>query len=343
VRRLLWARPDPRYPGAVFRTWRQMCDALGLSHDGTVKGAQTRHRGSLRNTLGYLQEMGWIEAWSAEYEANGEGRGILIRLSPRSSVDNAAGGGRRPPRGPRCAIAPGEGPHFFSGEVATPSRERPLAVDVVPSSGCSPSARNGGASVRVPAEQLEGTPAQRRAVHAAHEQLRVSVAAAASLAWARGIEEGGCAALLANPGVISGPPMIVARALFDAALPDVAPRISAKRQAQLEAAAARIDRYSGSGAWVRFAIAVLDGWKSGELGVWLSEPPRSLGALALELRREANVRRHGALRRRRESLRPLAAAEHRQVIKRWRTERRRLDALYPGSGAGWTLRRPPRA
>jgi hypothetical protein len=122
--------------------------------------------------------------------------------------------------------------------------------------------------------------------------------------------------------------------------PLVSPAICAKRRSQLEAAAARIDHYSGRrGAWVEFAAGIVLGWRAGELGPFCSEPPRSLGALAVELRREANTRRYGALTRRRGGrIRVFASAVERQKVKRWRAEVRAAERQFPG--AGRNLKRP---
>jgi hypothetical protein len=141
-----------------------------------------------------------------------------------------------------------------------------------------------------------------------------------------GIENAG-AVLQARAVVREAPVTAVCRALLREVFPDVPGAISAKRQAQLEAACRRIDHYSGAGEWIRFACVALAGWAAGEYQ-WLTEPPRSLGALALELRREANMRRYGALSRRGERLRPLAAARERAQAKRGRAERRQLEREY---------------
>jgi hypothetical protein len=151
-----------------------------------------------------------------------------------------------------------------------------------------------------------------------------------SLVVARvGIENAG-PALAALPAVRDAPVTAVCRALYREALPGVEPRISAKRQAQLEAAARRLDRYSNAeggqpGAWIEVACSVIATWAEPASWCWLSDPPRSLGALAVELKREANMRRYGALRRRAERLRPLAAMHERAELKtRCQAEERRL-------------------
>jgi hypothetical protein len=122
------------------------------------------------------------------------------------------------------------------------------------------------------------------------------------------------------------------------AAPSVSLAISAKRQAQLEAAARRLDRIGGPGEWLRVAGRVVEAWAAGEPYFWCSEPPRSLGALALELRREANVRRYHQLAHRRDRLRPLAAMAERNKVKRWRAELRQLEREHPGGGR--SLKRP---
>ncbi|HWF49712.1 MAG TPA: hypothetical protein VG294_03615 [Solirubrobacteraceae bacterium] len=164
--------------------------------------------------------------------------------------------------------------------------------------------------------------------HALERRAAVKAAAAISLVVAEvGMEEAG-PRLAALPAVRDAPVAGVCRVLFFEALPDVAPRISAKRQAQLEAATRRLDRYSNTldgqpGAWIEVACSVIAAWAEEGHYQWLSEPPRSLGALALELRREANMRRHGALGFRTERLRPLAAARERAKVKRRRPQERR--------------------
>lgn len=130
----------------------------------------------------------------------------------------------------------------------------------------------------------------------------------------------------------------VARELMRLALPEVNLAITAKRQAQLEAAARRLDHYSGRrGAWIEQAAIILNCWHGGEIAGWVTEPPRSLGALAVELRRHANDRRHYALERRAQG--PVrTAARERQITKRWRRKLRAAEHQAPG--AGWSLRRP---
>jgi hypothetical protein len=175
-------------------------------------------------------------------------------------------------------------------------------------------------------------------VHAARRRREVTAIAALSMAFAerRSWERGSAPPAL--PLVAPESATVVARALVRIALPGVSPAISQKRRLQLEAAARRIDRLSGPGAWLRYAVDVVARWVDGEPGPFLAEPPRSLGALAIELRREANLRRYGHLRRKRERLRPLAASTERQKVKRWRRDLRELERQHPGSGR--TLRRP---
>lgn len=159
-------------------------------------------------------------------------------------------------------------------------------------------------------------------------------------------ESGGrplCEAIAALPELQAVPIEPAARLLHGAFLPGVPPRLSQRRQAQLEAAARRLDHYSGRpGAWIEIAVRVLECWAAGEMAWHLSEPPRSLGALALELRRIANDLRHRAICRRTERLRPVLEARRRAEIKRWRTDVRRLER-EAGPHAGRSVRKPGRA
>ena len=163
-------------------------------------------------------------------------------------------------------------------------------------------------------------------------------AAAVSLLVAEHGAAGAGGALAELEWLAEVPVTAIARALVRCAAPDVSPALSAKRQAQLEAAARRLDRISGPGEWVRVAGRVVEAWTEGEPFHWCSAPARSLGALALELRREANVRRWGMLERHRQRLRPLASMRERNKVKRWRAELRLLEREHPGGG--WSLRRP---
>lgn len=181
--------------------------------------------------------------------------------------------------------------------------------------------------------------------HAARRAQIVKATIAASLIVDRqGIEKGGVE-LAAHRALLDAPIEPVARLLFRLALPALPPAITAKRQAQLEAAARRLDHYAGRGEWIRFVCSTLASWQGGEpvgwsrSAMWVDGPPRSLGALALELRREANWRRHRVLARRRQRLRPLQAARRRQAIKEWRADRRAAERAYPGFG-GWTVAKP---
>lgn len=317
--------------GRVDFTYRELVRELGWPTDGTVNGARPYKR-IIKLRLGYFQDLRWLEDRHPEWESNGEGRCIVVRLSPRSSVDKAPGSRTRPHTSSQEPSRRGAGesePHFFSGEVTPPSRESVVvsAVDVA-SKQFSPSrSLNGGASARIPGPFVEGA-RERRSTHAARSRREIRAAIAIGVTvqhW--GIERGG-SRLAADPAVLEAPPTTVARLLFQAALPDVKPLISAERQAQLEAATRRLNHYGygGPGSWISVACRVLAGWQEGELG-WCSEPPRSLGALALELKREANCWRHSALERRSVRLRPLAAARARQAVKHWRAENRRSTRL----------------
>lgn len=197
---------------------------------------------------------------------------------------------------------------------------------------------NGGASAHV---VTDASARERFLAHAAQRELIVKAGAAVSVLIAdQGFESGG-AAISESPAVLAAPVEPTARLLFAAALPEVPPRLSAHRQEQLEAAARRIDHYSAQrGAWIEYACSVLAGWQVGEPSSWVSGPPRSLGALAVELLREANMRRHGALERRRERLRPMTAARQRVEVKRWRAAARQLEAERVGGAR--SLARPRR-
>lgn len=325
----------------IRRTVEQIVIALGLPYDGTVKGARDRYKNPIYRTLESLERMGWLEnGHEPLWEPNGEGRCIVVRPAAgvaQSVRQNLYGGGvpprRRAPGG--CEGSSGWDPRdgrqpFFSGHLSPPSRERTF-----PSVKEIPSPANGGASARVTGDHE--SPYERFLVHAAQRRSLVRATGRASLAFAEGgVERVG----VELPGLAADAPVVpLARELLQLALPDVSPAISAKRAAQLEAAASRIDHYAGRpGAWVEQACVILGCWSDGELAGRLSEPPRSLGALAIELRCLANTWRFYALERKRERLRPLAAARERQKVKRWRIELRALEHRSPGAGRG--LRRP---
>ena len=327
----------------MVRSVPQLVRALGLPYDGTVKDARQRYRNQLVRTLGYLELMGWVEARETLYEANGEGRGILVRLKAGVAQSVRAGqyGGGGRDGGRRGAHSGSEGPfrggygadRFFLAPVVIP-----LSGEAVnPSSEEIKSLRNGGASACVTGD-LE-SPYGRFLAHAAERRRTVAATVALGVLMAgQGTQEGG-SALAELPCAAQAPVTPLARAMFRTALPGVSPAISAQRGEQLEAAARRLDHYSGCpGIWVEVAARVLAGWQDGIPGPFLTDPPRSLGALAIELRRLANTWRYGAQRRRRQRLRPLAASTERQKVKNWRAELREAERERPGSGR--QLRRP---
>jgi len=339
-----WARWRQKLPEherhVVLRTIRQLADAFERPHKG-AKDAHQRYQRIFKLQLGYLKAMGWVESFEPIYEANGEGKGILVRWAPVAQLDRGPAYPRgrercsEPPRRPPVApgagsVGGGEPPgdrSFSGGEVMPPSGRSVPSKPVVDVSDVDLSLLvNGGASARVPAD-ASALPSLTWAEYRRQARLVVRASAWWSFETANGASEGDAARKFSElPWAAEVPITDLARILHRCWLPDVPPLISAKRQAQLEAAARRIDRIEGPGAWIAHACSVLECWAEGELDDWLSEPPRSLGALAIWLRRTANERRFWQLERRHERLRPLAAARQRQAIKRWRPAVRRGDA-----------------
>lgn len=345
------ARLQSREGDRILRTWRQLAKGIGKDVDGmTDRQARNRYRGAIRNTIGYLIDWGILAGYESLYEPSGEGRCIVVRLHAGVAQSVRAGQPWRPARRPdtssqhppRRERRP-DPQHFFSSEVGTPLREYVVgssAVDV--EGGELAQARNGGASARVPGNGQ--TPHHRFLAHAARRRAIVKASAAASLILAPSPADraGAAPALAASSALLALSVPDAARVLFGAVLPDVPPRLTVKRQAQLEAAAARLDHYGARrGTWIEVAYYQLAAWtdeRDPGAGSWLSEAPRSLGALALELRRTANVWRHHALEHRSQRLRPLTAMRERNKVKRWRRELRELERRSPG--AGRSIRRP---
>jgi len=343
--------------GRVDRTWKQLAAGLGYDVSGmNQRQARVRYRSRIERTIGYLTAWGLLDGRTTLWEGeagHSEGRCIVVSVPagvaqsveaspPRRMAHTAPGG---PPRRPHAtSLAPSSDPdpskNFCPRNVGTPPRERRTATNVRRNLVVSPIQQrgNGGASARVPGDAREAAGA-----HAARRRRLVKASAAASLVSAPGIEREGLGAALASlPALVELETEPAARLLHRLILPEVPPRLSAKRQAQLEAAARRIDHYSSRrGAWIVHAVMILQTWRAGEMCWHVSEPPRSLGALAVELRRLANDIRHNAIASRSERIRPLAAARRRQSIKRWRTDVRRLER-EAGPHAGRTVPKPPR-
>jgi hypothetical protein len=88
----IWLSHCYRHDGReIHRTWPQIVGALekrGVQRrDGSfyrrelgAKATSRRYRHTLGRRLCYLQEMGWIEGFEAQYDARGEGTGILIQV-----------------------------------------------------------------------------------------------------------------------------------------------------------------------------------------------------------------------------------------------------------------------
>jgi hypothetical protein len=336
----------------VDRTWRQLAKGLGKpTHGLTDRQCRNRYRGAIRNTIDYLVAWGLLEGREALYEPalrpeapHGEGRCIVIVLkagvaqSVRAAQSGISPPRRRPPvacQSPPGGDSAGSPQHFFSGDVCTPSREGDVDVDVAVKQRYSQASVNDGASARV--GPCKSPAHERFLLHAASRRSLIHATARASLWFVDGGLERVGSDLADDPQAQVAPVVPLARILTRFALPSVSPAISPKRRAQLEAAAARLDHYSGAGPgeWIRVATLILDGWAHGGCPGFCTEPPRSLGALALELRREANMRRHFILRYGRPGgrLRIFEGAIARQDIKRRRMKRR----YRPGvdQRAGW--------
>jgi hypothetical protein len=71
------------------RSTPQIARGCGYAKLDTVRETKVRQETGIKNTLGYLREMGWIESWEAVYGPKGESTGIGLRVGPRA-VSSAA-------------------------------------------------------------------------------------------------------------------------------------------------------------------------------------------------------------------------------------------------------------
>jgi hypothetical protein len=267
---------------AVIRSWQQLFRAVGLPDAGGLRANRASYRSSWARTLDDLEAMGWIEGWQPVLKANGEGRGILLRLRRDSSVGRA----RHQNSPSRGRNRPAGGCSSFSRELVPPLREK------------SPSSRSEGLK-EVEKRQARATRARegRRAGH------RATAKAIRQLAEAG--EGSGAELVAALPELKSLHPAVLLRAATYTYAPRPSagwakhwtPRLSLRSRLAAESACDQLDRYDGRGAG---AAAILDlaagGWRlhtPGGRGPRFVEP-RTPGVLVKGLRQRARLARRAA-------------------------------------------------
>jgi hypothetical protein len=238
---------------AVIRSFPQIFRALGLPVTGNVKRDRARHRSTTARRLDDMVEMGWLDGWQPVLKANGEGRGILLRVRRDSSVGGAHPSSfRRPPRPPRRPGPPsppvsGEGPRRRPSscrELVPPLREK------------SP---RSGYKLCLVVEEQQSRDARARRLLRGHAQITGYVAR--HLAGVT--EETGSAVLERSPWLADVPVSVLLRAATKAFASKPgsgwakhwSSRLSASSQRQAEHAVELLDRYDGRGAG---AAAIID-------------------------------------------------------------------------------------
>jgi hypothetical protein len=115
----------------VLTTVPQMVKGLGWEPMPGKRATHQRYRNNIHNRLRYLILIGWVESVEPVYKANGEGRGILIRLTPAGVAQSVSAalprlrdrGASRTARRASCGSS-------SSGQVAPPLRESSACGDV---------------------------------------------------------------------------------------------------------------------------------------------------------------------------------------------------------------------
>ncbi len=69
---------------AIRRSWPQVARGCGCPDLGTVRANDARWVRQLRRTFGYLQAMGWIDGWEAQYTPKRDSTGIVMTAGPRA-------------------------------------------------------------------------------------------------------------------------------------------------------------------------------------------------------------------------------------------------------------------
>jgi hypothetical protein len=296
-------------PEGIVRTVGQFVRGpgreLGWRSTGSQRGDHDAYANRVRRTLDYLAVVGWVDSRSWVATEHREGLGILVVPGPCSSTGAAAANG--PARRRACerrsrpdARRPVAGPGRFVVPLARSFRD----LNCPPPPGASPTPPTGapampgegqrGRAREAGAEQGGGTALDRRERRAVREQ---TVRAALAVWLGNGhVGTASAAELLeAVPVLAAAPPVVAVREVFRLALPDALPIIGATQRRRLEAAIARGDRYgAGDRAGLRLALDVA-------LGDWqdlLGAPPRTLGGVAVAVRKETRRWRRGARRRR---------------------------------------------
>ncbi len=97
----VWLLRAQAHEGPDFiRSGPQIARAFGYPVEGlTVREISDRFGTSIRNTLGYLQAMGWIESFAGELGRHGDYDGLRIKVGPkalgRPAPATLGSGGRR--------------------------------------------------------------------------------------------------------------------------------------------------------------------------------------------------------------------------------------------------------
>jgi hypothetical protein len=313
--------------GGFLWTWPKLARAMRFDVAGLgAKEINRRFQTSVERTMRYLVKAGLVDGWEVAYRGR-EPIGILVALpagvaqsvrasrSPRARGEHL-GGGRPPTVAPRCSpgarrgnapsaeavgaararrgLLPGRGAPFFSPQSVEPSSGGLRGGGDSSLSGSANLPDRGGAR----AERALGT--RERA------QLSTAVYAALERRWREAGQEGGAAVLEALPALALVDVDIVAREALRLEL-ELGDQLGSVRtlaisslwQERMGIAAAQLDRHArfGKGQPGAAAAMVID-LVRGDWRDFLApnSPPRSLGAIAVCLRRVARRWRRGSRR-----------------------------------------------
>jgi hypothetical protein len=279
-----FARLSRREGLAIHRTHNQLARAWAAAGvpwqpTGEPKRDSQLFKSRIKRHLGYLQAMGYVDAWEPVYDARGESSGIVVRLSAVVA---------------QLAVAPlrvrRRGAHS-GAKSGPPSRSRKMRTLGHPPGG----AIGGAGDIRAVPVSLNSEHGGARAARAVDRReraaLRVRATAALGIAQASGAATGGASPrdVAALPCCRDVDPVGLAIAACRVWQPTIPPKLSEQSERRLEASLSMLDRYADLG---RGREGV--GRELLLAAVMEAEPPwpgagepRSLGGIVVSLHRRA--------------------------------------------------------
>jgi hypothetical protein len=267
------ARDGDEILRSVPQIVRAMKRELGWQPRAGVRANRDAYRAQIRRQLDTLQAIGWLDSWDSVLRPNGEGVGIVIRLSADVAQLAKAPPRRRAQHGRQEGTTRTRRRAFSEPEMHPPSRgcvelRSPQPITAV--GACAPG--------RLP-------PPDGRDRAELYDRARAALAASAVARAGEKVPD----TLARLPWLAELPAADVARAALAAYHPDVAPRITLRRQQQLDRAVRRLDRYADMGKGRRgVGIEQLVAACRELAPPWEGAGrPRSLGAVAVVLHRQS--------------------------------------------------------